>query len=219
MSGTLSCNNEQTLFEPYNICSMESNSMKSGNSASGIYSAETSRALDCNASNPSARQGGTVIAIQGNVLGRSDANGPAGIGFREDTAYTMNTVDNGGAVCYQETVGALCSSDYKGIRNQDISDDKAVVETFGNNGHGKWNTEPATLKASGGDHPGGENMVVENRYAVRRLTPLECLRLQGYPDFWLDDFHVAEPTEADIDYWYGVWEERRAGQVGQAQKP
>ena len=23
-------------------------------------------------------------------------------------------------------------------------------------------------------------------YAVRRLTPLECLRLQGFPDYWLD---------------------------------
>jgi DNA (cytosine-5)-methyltransferase 1 len=28
-------------------------------------------------------------------------------------------------------------------------------------------------------------MMVQNRY-VRRLTPLECLRLQGYPDWWLD---------------------------------
>ena len=28
--------------------------------------------------------------------------------------------------------------------------------------------------------------VMINRYAVRRLTPLECLRLQGFPDYWLD---------------------------------
>ena len=27
---------------------------------------------------------------------------------------------------------------------------------------------------------------VASGYAVRRLTPLECLRLQGFPDYWLD---------------------------------
>jgi hypothetical protein len=52
--------------------------------------------------------------------------------------------------------------------------------TFGNNGHGRYDDKPATLKASGGDYPGGENVVVENRYIVRRLTPQECALLQGY---------------------------------------
>ena len=26
----------------------------------------------------------------------------------------------------------------------------------------------------------------QRKYIVRRLSPLECLRLQGYPDWWLD---------------------------------
>lgn len=30
------------------------------------------------------------------------------------------------------------------------------------------------------------NNVVRQRYIVRRLTPLECTRLQGYPDGWVD---------------------------------
>jgi DNA (cytosine-5)-methyltransferase 1 len=120
--------------------------------------------------------------------------------------------------CYQKTVGALCSLDYKGIRNQDIDQDKAIIETFGNNSHGRWNTEPATLKAAGGDYPGGENMVVENRYDVRRLTPLECLRLQGYPDYWLENFHIAEPSEADIEFWFDAWEDHRIT-VGKSKKP
>jgi len=63
------------------------------------------------------------------------------------------------------------------------------------------------LKASGGDYPGGENVVVENRYAVRRLTPLECIRLQGFPDCWLDDIHIASPTAEQIDYWRSVFAE------------
>jgi DNA (cytosine-5)-methyltransferase 1 len=73
-------------FEPYNICSDASNSMKSGNPDSGIYEAETSRTLDTGGGSPSRNQGGTVIAIQGNAIGRKDGNGPAGIGFREDAA-------------------------------------------------------------------------------------------------------------------------------------
>jgi len=40
---------------------------------------------------------------------------------------------------------------------------------------------------------------------LRTVTPLECLRLQGLPDFWLDDIHIAEPTDGDIEYWRSVW--------------
>ncbi|GHV07681.1 hypothetical protein FACS1894217_08930 [Clostridia bacterium] len=203
-------------FEPattYNICSDASNAMRSANAESGIYETDTTRTLDTGGGSPTRNQGGTIIAIQGNVLNRKDENGPAGIGFREDVGYTLNTVDKGGAVAYQETVGALCASDYRGIRNQDIGEDKAVVETsrqtvcFGNNGYGKWNTEPATLKANGGDFPGAENLAVENKYAVRRLTPLECLRLQGYPDYWLNNLHILHPIDEQLASWRSAWAE------------
>jgi hypothetical protein len=58
------------------------------------------------------------------------------------------------AVCYQDKVGALCASDYKFPQQQQVDEDKAVVErqVFGNNGHGRYNEKPATLKASGGDY-------------------------------------------------------------------
>ena len=62
-SATLSCNNDQTLFEPraYGICSKDSNAMKSDNPHSGIYEAETARTLDGNGGNPSCNQGGIAI--------------------------------------------------------------------------------------------------------------------------------------------------------------
>lgn len=44
----------------------------------------------------------------------------------------------------------------------------------------------ATLKAKGGSYGGGsENFSIDGT-KVRRLTPLECERLQGYPDGWTD---------------------------------
>ena len=55
----------------------------------------------------------------------------------------------------------------------------------------------ATLDASYYKGPGARNgkerefLAVETnqpqrKYIVRRLTPIECVRLQGYPDTWLD---------------------------------
>ena len=40
------------------------------------------------------------------------------------------------------------------------------------------------------DKPVQDNVVVskkrKRKYIVRRLTPLECCRLQGFPDWWMD---------------------------------
>ena len=43
------------------------------------------------------------------------------------------------------------------------------------------------------------------RYIVRRLTPLECCRLQGYPDGWTENLETAEPTEEEIAFFAEVW--------------
>jgi DNA (cytosine-5)-methyltransferase 1 len=129
-----------------------------------------------------------------------------GDGIGKDVSFTLNTVERH-SVCYQDKVGALCASDYKFPQQQQIGEGKAVVErqVFGNNGHGLYNDKPATLKASGGDFPGGENVVVENRYVVRRLTPSECALLQGFPPEWCEGLETPEPTEEDIAFWTEVF--------------
>jgi DNA (cytosine-5)-methyltransferase 1 len=97
--------------------------------------------------------------LQGNMIGRTDENGPAGGGVNENISYTLNGTDHH-AVASKGTV-------------------------FGNNSIGGWNDKPATIKASGGDNGGGsENLVVSPEYVVRRLTPTECERLMGFPDGW-----------------------------------
>lgn len=47
------------------------------------------------------------------------------------------------------------------------------------------------------------------KYIVRRLTPLECCRLQGFPDWWEENLATPEPTEEDIDFWADVFETHR----------
>ena len=117
-----------------------------------------------------------VYCLQGNGIDRADTAGCNGKGWRENESYTLNTVDRP-AVCYRQ--GGF--ADY--------------VEG-----------EAGTLKASGGDLGGGsENIVVEQpQYIVRRLTPTECARLQGFPDFW---GHFPEKEDfADDEYrfWLDV---------------
>lgn len=42
-------------------------------------------------------------------------------------------------------------------------------------------------------------------YIVRRLTPTECARLQGFPDWWCDDLGTEEPTDEEFDFWRKVF--------------
>ncbi|MFM1524776.1 MULTISPECIES: DNA cytosine methyltransferase [Helcococcus] len=42
---------------------------------------------------------------------------------------------------------------------------------------------------------------------VRRLTPKECGRLQGFPDYWCDDLETENPTREDMEFWRKVFDE------------
>lgn len=50
--------------------------------------------------------------------------------------------------------------------------------------------------------------VARNR-VVRRFTPIECGRLQGFPDWWCDGLDNPNPTDEEITYWEDVWETYR----------
>lgn len=70
--------------------------------------------------------------------------------------------ENGMSNREDDTVGALCARDYKGVGNQYVSEGKLVVDSI------------------------SFQKRVEKPSTVRRLTPLECTRLQGFPDGWVD---------------------------------
>ena len=97
---------------------------------------------------------------------------------------------------YQQTVGALCNGDYKGPSNQYVSQDKCIVDdtsaVFGGTGFADFDEGISTLRASGGTNGGGSENLAVKKNLVRRLTPLECERLQGFPDDW-----TAIPKAAD----------------------
>ena len=55
-------------------------------------------------------------------------------------------------------------------------------------------------------------------YIVRRLTPTECARLQGFPDWWCDELSIEEPTDEDIARWRNIFD-THAKALGKKGKP
>ena len=195
-SATLSTLQDQTLFQTvtYGICSYHSNSMKSANPHSGIYEADTSRTLDAlNCGYPGCNQGGmaVVYGIQGSMVGRTDKNGPQGNVpmVMESVGYEMQ------AFCKYKDSGiasALKARDYK-----DATD--LVVAGVDCRNATELPEQNITLQSSC-NHNLNSGGIVRVKHIVRRLTPLECERLQGFPDNWT---LIGEPVEEDVaDYAY-----------------
>lgn len=215
-SATLSCNNDQTVFVPkcYGICSKDSNSMKSDNPYSGFYEAETSRCLDANGGNPFCNQGGmAVVAVQGSMIGRAEKNGPQGSGIGEDVSFTLNTADRHAVAFSQEAYDKYVENDTGSSLRASGGmygggSETLVYSTSKNSYHTEAEENLAnTLVAT--DYKDPPTVAEEPQYIIRRLTPTECARLQGFPDWWCDDIGTENPTEEDIAYWSEVFETHR----------
>lgn len=49
---------------------------------------------------------------------------------------------------------------------------------------------------------------------VRRLTPLECCRLQGFPDTWCDGIVDCNPSEEEMEFWRVVFRDYASAMGG-----
>lgn len=228
-SATLGCNNDQTVFVPkvYGICSKQSHAMQSDNPHSGFYEADTSRCLDRSGGNPSCNQGGmAVVAVQGSMIGRSDKNGPQGSGVNEDVSFTLDATDRH-AVAY-----GIDRTTYNMGRNAKFSlgIEEELEPTIVAKGPGAvaycmttgsytqaLEEQSPTLMARDYKDPPVVNET-EPEYIVRRLTPTECARLQGFPDWWCSDLGTANPTEDEVEFWTEVFETHRKV-MGASSKP
>ena len=225
--GETHCN--ELVVQAFGICSKESNAMKSDNPHSGFYEAQTARTLDCNCNNPSSNQGGiAVVAVQGSMIGRDDKNGPQGSGVNEDVCFSLTGADRH-AVAYptyctsknsyfmraeKELANTLVATDYKDppvINDVRTASGKDVFGTISASmGSKQW---LGNQEAFSGDYH-----IVEPDYIVRRLTPTECARLQGFPDWWCDGLGTENPTEEEMAFWREVFETHRKV-IGTSSKP
>lgn len=151
---------------------------------------------------PKMGQGGNnvpyaVYTIQGNVIDREAKCNGSGIG--KDVSPTINTVDRH-AVCYvsnssgNDVSGTIDAHYYLGCgaRGGKEREFVAIALDYSAYNQGKNAKYDIGIDADGkaftvtAKGPGAVCYEKETQYAVRRLTPLECCRLQGMPDFWED---------------------------------
>ena len=112
----------------------------------------------------------------------------------------------------EEVEPTLVASGASGVAHPRFSSSKASFFT-------EANEECAnTLVATDYKDPPIVNDGDEIDYIVRRLTPTECARLQGFPDWWCDDLGIPDPTDEDIAKWREVFE-THAKAIGKITKP
>ena len=228
-SATLATNNDQTLFVPavFGICSRDSNAMKSDNPNSGFYKADTTRTIDANGGNPSCNQGGmAVVALEGNGARPSHQ----GCGYsEEDVSFTLNATEQHG-VAYgldRATYNQGQNAKFAPCIESEVEPPMvargpgAVAHPVYSTSKNSYHTQAEedivnTLVAT--DYKDPPTVTEEPYYIVRRLTPTECARLQGFPDWWCSALGTDEPSEEDIAFWRDVFETHRTV-TGSASKP
>lgn len=199
----------------YSFDSLSSNSMKSKNPYSGCRETNISRTLDTRIPDPSKNQGGIAIVqaagfkagqsmagsigyqtecaatlsaqssgtepsvcicIQGNCIDRSDTAGCNGSGWKKDCCYTLNTIDRPAVAYAMQGFGDYKESNVSSsLKSRDYKDNTDLIAQR-----------------------------VEYRYIVRRLTPTECARLQGFPDWWGHPDRKDDFTEDEYRFWLQV---------------
>lgn len=141
----------------FSLDSKESNSMKSANPHSGCRETDVARTIDTTNPDPSKNQGGIAI-------------------LQETICIAGNTIDrepeNGGN-------GLGCKPDISYTIT--TSDRHAVCEPYQEVVGALCRGDE---KGIGSQYVSQNKCIVERRNLIRRLTPLECERLQGFPDGW-----------------------------------
>ncbi len=162
MSPTLTCTHGGEPAVVYGISPYHSNCMKSDNPHSGYYEADTARTLDAlQCGYPGCNQGGMAVV---QPMAYSIENHPA---------------DSRVDICDSGKVQTLTSRIGTGGGNVPM-----VMETY------QRVTGPLMANSHPGSYTGqdaySDMLVTGSKHIVRRLTPLECERLQGFPDGWTD---------------------------------
>ena len=215
-------NNQPFVVEDTRCFDVRFTSDGTKNARHNCYETDTSRTIDTGGNSPDSNQGGVaVVAVQGSMIGRADKNGPQGSGVNEDISFTLNATDRHAVAFSQDSYtkysendkcGALraCGGMYGG------GSETLVYSTSKNSYHTEAEENLAnTLVASDYKDPPTVN---SPEYIVRRLTPTECARLQGFPDWWCADLGTDNPTEEELRFWKDVFETHRKI-VGGAVKP
>lgn len=216
-------NNQPLVLDhaAYRICSEKSNGFQSSNPHVGIYEADVSPTLDTSDQSPNKSQGGIVV-LEGNGCRPSHK----GDGYKEsEVMYTLNTIERYG-VAYglgRDTFNCGQNASFSLSMDEEIqptmtsrgpgavahSDDEVYAMSKASHFTVAFKDVAPTLAAS--DLKDAVAVSYAPHYIVRKLTPVECARLQGFPDWWCSDLETysADVTEEELAFWRDVFETHR----------
>nr|WP_312645515.1 DNA cytosine methyltransferase [Hydrogenoanaerobacterium sp.] len=123
-----------------------------------------------------------TICIAGNTIDREPENGGNGLGCQPDISYTITTSDRHAVFSRQrsdefsenDVVATQSARQHKDATDLICQPYQETVGTIGYSDHKGINNQFVSE----------DKCIVESRNLIRRLTPLECERLQGFPDGW-----------------------------------
>ena len=166
-----------------------------------------------------------ICCIDGDKIGKADRAGGSGLGIRDgDKMYTLTAKDAGThAVAYTKPIvldRAFFNQGQNALYEPQFYEDGTVptLVAKGPSAVAYWDGTQTcgtlTANNAGGSQrmPDKENFncVIEEhrhpdvRYIVRRLTPTECARLQGFPDEWAHPDIKTELTDEEYEFWLNV---------------
>ena len=168
----------------------------------------------CLSAEPGMKQ--QTYVLRGNMIGRKDENGSQGSGVNEDVSFTLDATD-----CHAVAYGIDRATYNMGQNAQFTPCIEAEVEPPvlakgpGAVAHPLYSMSKTSL------HTLAEENVVNTLVAtdykdpptvsedpydiVRRLTPTECARLQGFPDWWCANLGTEKPSDEGLNFWHKVF--------------
>ena len=178
-------NNQPLVLNPKTF-DVRFTSENTRNKRANCYETAISRCLDTGGSNPDSNHGGVAIVEPSYGIGRP--------------VFTQAYNSRFSFQIEEERVPTLVSSGpgavgvhYSASKNSFFT--KAVRE------------KAETLVATDYKDPPIVNDENKERYIVRRLTPRECARLQGFPDWWCSELSSDNPTPEEIEFFRSVFME------------
>lgn len=148
----------------------------------------------------------TVYCLQGNGIDRALTAGCNGKGWRENECYTLNTIDRPAVAYAMQAFGQYKESEVaSSLKQRDYKDATDLVCGVDCRNATEYPELNGTLQAkSNGGFSYNCNQVVRVQYIVRRLTPTECARLQGFPDLWGHPDQKDRFTPDEYRFWLNV---------------
>ena len=140
-------------------------------------------------------------------------NGQANQSYSEEVVGALNCMHDQQAVCYGingDVAGTLDASYFKGCGMRQGVEREVVFQPVSVAGVDcrNFTESPELYPTLQAKSNGGQSLnysgAVRTQYIVRRLTPTECSRLQGFPDFWGHPDTKTEFTDEEYEFWLNV---------------